>query len=213
MDRKLILQLLLNKTEEIQSLLQHFKNQPDDLKGGLDLLSYRIEGLERDFDLLKKNFSEVKKVDVTTVVKEEVSPIEEAVIEHKTEAIEEAESKEPIVDEKVESPVLNGEEKEENQEESSILNDQLQATASGVLGEQLSSHRLKDVQSAIGINDRFLFIRELFDNNADAYNSAIDMVNQSPNYTHVENWIKENGNWDMENPTVNLFIEIVKRKF
>ncbi|MCT4603090.1 MAG: hypothetical protein N4A59_09360 [Marinifilum sp.] len=213
MDRKLILQLLLNKTEEIQSLLQHFKNQPDDLKGGLDLLSYRIEGLERDFDLLKKNFSEVKKVDVTTVVKEEVPPIEEAVIEHKTEAIEEAESKEPIVEEKVESPVLNGEKKEENQEESSILNDQLQTTASGVLGEQLSSHRLKDVQSAIGINDRFLFIRELFDNNADAYNSAIDMVNQSPNYTHVENWIKENGNWDMENPTVNLFIEIVKRKF
>lgn len=234
MDRKLILQLLLNKTEEIQSLLNHFQNQPDDLEGGMDMLSDRIEGLGKDFDLLKKNsvvekaskiipeikeelVSEIKEEaapiiekEAAPVIEKEAAPVQQVKIEEVAEALEEAETIEPVVTEEVTSSISNGESKEE---ESAILNDQLQASASGVLGEQLSTHRLKDVQSAIGINDRFLFIRELFNNSAEDYNSAIEFVNQSANYTAVDNWIKTEKDWDPENPTVNQFIEVVKRKF
>jgi hypothetical protein len=226
MDRKLILQLLLNKTEEIQSLLNHFKSQPGDLESGLDMLSDRIEGLGKDFDLLKKN-SVVAEVSKTTPelkenlvreikeepspeVEKELAPEQPLKIEEPKEVVEITETIEPTVMKEVETPISNGETKEE---ESAILNDQLQASASGVLGEQLSTHRLKDVQSAIGINDRFLFIRELFGNSAEDYNSAIEFVNQSANYTVVDNWIKNEKDWDPENPTVNQFIEVVKRKF
>ena len=55
MDNKLVIQLLKSKTEEIQNLLEHFTNKPEDLSDSIELLDSRILGLSQDFNILKKN--------------------------------------------------------------------------------------------------------------------------------------------------------------
>lgn len=199
MDKKLIIQLLLNKTGEIQSLLEHFKNQPYDLEKDMPLLSDRIERLSKEFELLKFSCTnpvkEIEKPEILIdAVNVKIKP------EEKLEDIAENTSKN-ITPETVEP------------KETSNLNDQLQKPSSEILGEKIFSNSLNDIQSAIGINDRFLFTRELFNNSTEEYNTEIKFINNANNFSSIENHFRQNKNWDFEDPIVSQFIEITKRKF
>ncbi|MDQ2179483.1 hypothetical protein [Marinifilum sp. D714] len=216
MDHKLLIQLLHNKTEEIQNLLDHFKNNPDDLNKGLNLLSDRIESLSKEFEFMKDGFSKVnssipkeEKVELPSTENNISEMIHHEVKQEKiTEVIKET------VEIKAEAVVTASEnpanEKIDTEE---ILNDQLQNRSTKVIGEKLINNKLSDIQTAIGINDRFLFIRELFENNAEAYNSSIKFINETSNISVIEEHFKHNTNWDFENPTVIQFMELTKRKF
>ncbi|RKD99954.1 hypothetical protein [Marinifilum flexuosum] len=228
MDHKLLLQLLQNKTEEIQNLLGHFKNNPNDLNKGLNLLADRIESLSKEFEFMKDGFSKVN----SSVPKEENLDLSNAE-SSEAKVIHHEEKKEPITEvtketvkiktetvsensteEKVESIVISSEKpKEEKTDTDEILNDQLQKKSTEVIGEKLINNKLSDIQTAIGINDRFLFIRELFENNLEAYNSSIKFINETGNISVIEEHFKNNTNWDFENPTVIQFMELTKRKF
>jgi len=204
-----MLQLLQNKTGEIQSLLEHFKNTPNELEEGISLLSDRIEGLGKEFEILKANFSSVKEV-----IQEERIITDEPVVsnfeikeEAKVEIVEEIKVE---IEEKLVVPVSTHNKKTE---ENSTLNDQLQSTGNEVLGEKIYSNSITDIQSAIGINDRFLFIRELFNNDKNEYNSTIEFINNTNEFSTVEEHFKLKQNWDFEDPTVIQFLEITKRKF
>ncbi len=210
MDNKLVIQLLKSKTEEIQSLLEHSINNPADLTDSIELLEARINGLSQDFKILKKN-SELNQV--KTII---ASPPEEIVIDSKESVTKEIE----IIDvndetkELIENVITDKLELEDKkQEEVSIVNKSVQAEPIQLIGETRSTQKLTDIQSAIGINDRFLFTRELFENNIDEYNTAISFINKSDSYASVINWIKAEKEWDLEDPTVAQFIEITKRKF
>ncbi|MGQ1910203.1 hypothetical protein ACT3CE_10470 [Marinifilum sp. RC60d5] len=204
MDKKLMIQLLLNKTGEIQSLLEHFKNQPYDLEKDMPLLSDRIEGLSKEFELLKLSFTHpVKEIEKPEILIEtvnvEIKPKEkpEITVENTPET---------IIPETVKL-------KTAEPEEASNLNDQLQKPSSEILGEKFFSNSLSDIQSAIGINDRFLFTRELFNNSTEEYNTEINFINSADNFSSIEDHFRKNKNWDFEDPIVNQFIEITKRKF
>lgn len=216
MDHKLLLQLLQNKTEEIQNLLDHFKNNPDDLNKGLNLLSDRIESLSKEFEFMKDGFSKVnssipkeEKVELPSTESNVSEMIHHEVKQEKiTEVIKET------VEIKAETVVTASENSaNEKIDTEEILNDQLQKKSTDVIGEKLIKNKLSDIQTAIGINDRFLFIRELFENNAEAYNSSIKFINETSNFSVIEEHFKSNTNWDFENPTVIQFMELTKRKF
>ncbi|WP_321309741.1 hypothetical protein [Marinifilum fragile] len=216
MDHKLLLQLLHNKTEEIQNLLNHFKNNPDDLSKGLNLLSDRIESLSKEFEFMKDGFSKVnasipkeEKVELPSTESNVSEMIHHEVKQEKiTEVIKET------VEIKAENVVTASENSaNEKVDTEEILNDQLQKKPNKVIGEKLINNKLSDIQTAIGINDRFLFIRELFENNTEAYNSSIKFINETSNISVIEEHFKNNTNWDFENPTVIQFMELTKRKF
>ncbi|WP_321279384.1 hypothetical protein [Marinifilum fragile] len=216
MDHKLLLQLLQNKTEEIQNLLNHFKNNPDDLSKGLNLLSDRIESLSKEFEFMKDSFSKVnasipkeEKVELPSTESNVSEMIHHEVKQEKiTEVIKET------VEIKAETVVTASENSaNEKVDTEEILNDQLQKKSNKVIGEKLINNKLSDIQTAIGINDRFLFIRELFENNTEAYNSSIKFINETSNISVIEEHFKHNTNWDFENPTVIQFMELTKRKF
>ena len=72
---------------------------------------------------------------------------------------------------------------------------------------------VKDLTKAIGINDRFLFQRELFGDNADLLNQTIAQVNQMASLEEAENFISANFNWDQNNSTVIAFNQLIGRRF
>jgi hypothetical protein len=199
MDHQIILRLLQNKTEEIQSLLEHFKHHSNDLENGLNLLSDRIESLSKEFvlmkDILSNQIPQNKNSEATPVADEKHLEPENLRLTNS----------EPIA-----LPINDNNVKIDSD---STLNDQLQTKSNKIIGEKLFNGKLSDIQSAIGINDRFLFIRELFANNSDSYNECIRFINQSDSYSAIENHLKQTTEWDFENPTVIQFLELTKRKF
>ena len=85
------------------------------------------------------------------------------------------------------------------------------------LSEQLSSRQIEDLRQAIGINDRFTFINELFEGDAGAYDKAIRSLNEFKSYEEARKFISESlkstYNWEDENKLVGQFVGLVERKF
>ncbi|MFN4006879.1 MAG: hypothetical protein ACK4HE_05125 [Chitinophagaceae bacterium] len=76
---------------------------------------------------------------------------------------------------------------------------------------------IKDLKKAIGINDRFLFINELFRGDDVMYERSIKTINNFEIYPEAQFWIqrelKVKLGWDDSNETVKQFDALVKRRF
>ena len=83
--------------------------------------------------------------------------------------------------------------------------------------EVLKETPIKDLRKAIGINDRFLFINDLFRGDEVMYERSIKTINSFNIYPEAEYWIsrelKTKLGWDTELPSVKQFDQLVKRRF
>ena len=82
--------------------------------------------------------------------------------------------------------------------------------------EKLQHKRIADLKAAIGINEKFQFINELFEGNMKEYNVAVDQVNNFSSFSEAESYLanlKDMYKWDVENPVATQFTELVERKF
>ena len=72
---------------------------------------------------------------------------------------------------------------------------------------------VKDVRSAISLNDRILFINKLFDEDPMAFQEAIVKVNSFETFAQVVEYIStEHSDWNLESDTVYRFMMAVRRK-
>jgi hypothetical protein len=80
------------------------------------------------------------------------------------------------------------------------------------LSGMLKTKPITSLKEAIGINDRFLFIREIFDGNKEAYTQAISKLENSASISDAQAVITGyTGNSD-ENEAVKQLLDLVKRK-
>jgi hypothetical protein len=70
-----------------------------------------------------------------------------------------------------------------------------------------------DLLAAIGINDRFTFIRELFTSDAAAFEHTISTLNDASNFNDAYNYMIQHFDWDMDSEPVQLLLDIIRRKF
>ena len=70
-----------------------------------------------------------------------------------------------------------------------------------------------DLKRGLSLNDRFLFQRELFNNDRHEMNSMMIRLNAFNTYPDVENYLRENTSWDFENQTVKDFLLAIKKGF
>ncbi len=85
------------------------------------------------------------------------------------------------------------------------------------LSETLQNSPIKDLKKAIGINDRFLFINELFQGDETSFERSIKTINGFSIYAEAEFWIrrelKTKLGWDLQSESVKQFDALVKRRF
>ncbi len=81
------------------------------------------------------------------------------------------------------------------------------------ISDRLKTKPLADLSDAIGINDKFLFIREIFDGNKEVYIQAINRLNNSENITDARAVIMSYAGDNLENGAVKQLLDLVKRKF
>jgi hypothetical protein len=99
---------------------------------------------------------------------------------------------------------------------SESLNDKLKQGKTELM-EVLKESPVKDLRKAIGINDRFLFINELFRGDETMYERSIKTINSFNIYPEAEYWInremKTKLGWNNDNSIVQHFDQLVKRRF
>jgi hypothetical protein len=85
------------------------------------------------------------------------------------------------------------------------------------LGDTLTETPIRDLKKAIGINDRFLFINELFRGDENMYERSIKTINGFSILPEAEYWIqrelKTKIGWKDDSETVQQFIQLVRRRF
>lgn len=96
------------------------------------------------------------------------------------------------------------------------LNDQLkqkQAERQDVLREG----PISDLRKAIGVNERFQFLRDLFRHDEDMYERSIKTINQFKIFAEADFWIsrelKTKLGWPVDHPLVKQFDQLVRRRF
>ena len=73
--------------------------------------------------------------------------------------------------------------------------------------------QVKDIRSAISLNDRILFINMLFDQDPMAFQEALTKINQMSSIDEVVEYIvSERPEWNLESETVYRFMMAVRRK-
>ncbi len=76
---------------------------------------------------------------------------------------------------------------------------------------------IKDLRKAIGINDKYVFINELFKGDESAYESSIKTLNHFSVYPEAEQWIKRelmiSFSWNNKSDIVQHFNHLVRRRF
>ncbi len=96
------------------------------------------------------------------------------------------------------------------------LNDKLKQSKID-LGDTLTEIPIRDLKKAIGINDRFLYINDLFRGDENMYERSIKTINSFSILPEAEYWIqrelKVKLGWDDSNETVKQFTQLVKRRF
>lgn len=96
------------------------------------------------------------------------------------------------------------------------LNDRLRQSKID-LGDTLTESPVRDLKKAIGINDRFLFINELFRGDENMYERSIKTINSFSILPEAEYWmqreLKVKLGWSDANETVKQFTQLVKRRF
>ncbi len=90
------------------------------------------------------------------------------------------------------------------------LNDKL---SSGTAYEsKIKGKPVTNLKGSIGLNDRFLYTRELFGNDSARYDEAIEKLDQFSNLLEAIEYLEKNFVW-VKNNTSLKFMDLVKRRF
>ena len=85
------------------------------------------------------------------------------------------------------------------------------------LGDAYTEVPIRDLKKAIGVNDRYLFINELFRGDESMYERSIKTINSFSILPEAEYWIqrelKVKNGWNDSDELVKQFYQLVKRRF
>lgn len=83
--------------------------------------------------------------------------------------------------------------------------------------ETLKDAPIKDLKKGVGVNDRFLFIKELFKGDETMYERSIKTINGFAILPEAEYWIRRELKlklaWKDQDPVVKQFDQLIKRRF
>jgi len=219
MDFNSTVDLIIKDLDEAREIIDDFKNYPDVPLLQIELAKSKCKSASEVITLLKKvqvpiksaekkEFIPVKPVDLTDPVEvinriaESPAPPSQAVRKNDAAAPAPAKNTEPsIIADKFIS-------------QSDTLNDQLGSLKDdNVLHDAIKHKPLSKLSDEIGVNDKFLFIREIFNGNPEAYNQAITKLDETGSLADAEAIIMSYTGENTESFAAIQLLDLVKRKF
>ncbi|MFO7868183.1 MAG: hypothetical protein R6U95_02665 [Bacteroidales bacterium] len=81
------------------------------------------------------------------------------------------------------------------------------------LSQKLGKKPVSNIASAIGINERYQFIKELFGNNVQLYTEAIQQLNELSSFENACKLLEKQYKLDFEHELSQRFLNIVERRY
>lgn len=81
------------------------------------------------------------------------------------------------------------------------------------LATRMQTKPIKDLSKAIGINDKFLFTRELFGGDSQQFQDTIHAINEMSTIEEALIYVGDNFDWQANDSTVIKLIELIQRRF
>lgn len=85
------------------------------------------------------------------------------------------------------------------------------------LVEKAGKGKIEDLKRAFGVNDKIIFVRELFKGDTDSFNSAVRRLNEMKSFHEADQCLKnelaKTFNWNFEDEQVMKFAVLVERRF
>ncbi len=80
-----------------------------------------------------------------------------------------------------------------------------------------SAKPVTDLKTAVSLNDKMLFVRDLFNGYNLAYNEAIELLNRCKTFDEADRLLKANyvakNNWAARQATADKFYTVLHRRF
>ena len=198
MEKKEILQKTKEILAEIQQQVTAFEQH-----------NYQISDIELDLFLANAKFL----VDHAHIMKrlQDVSPVVpmpavEPVVAVSS-PVEETPLSTPIVEATIE-PV---------QETKPTINDLLADRSDATLATKFESEPIADLKAIINLNDKLVFVKDLFNGYSLAYQEAIDTLNKLSSLDEAKSYLEENyaqaNDWASHENTATRFYELVGRRY
>ena len=146
---------------------------------------------------------------------------EESVHQKMAETIKEeapvVEAPEPVKPAKQVEPVKSV--SQEIQEEPLTINQRISAqlNATGSRATDHTAQPVTDLKQAITLNDKLLYIKELFNGYNLAYSEAIDILNRFNSFDEAEKFLKNNyavkNAWESKQAVADKFYDLLRRRY
>ena len=191
-----------------------------------------------DIDTYVQQFTEILPLNPNTVygqravlTEKEVNPPEDEddALDFSTsyEEVEEIEqTAQPSTEIKFEQPDLhyeNGANEDQNAQlnlndkfakPSQTLNDKLVQQSRPTLADIHQNQKIASIKSHITLNQKFMFINELFNGDASSFDKMVDFLDTCGSKSHALNYIRDNyPQWDIDNESTLEFMEVIHKKY
>ncbi len=103
-----------------------------------------------------------------------------------------------------------------SQETPPSVADHLQNKEDSSIGAKMERQPIHDLRAAIGINEKFLLINELFSGSLEAYNKMLDELNEFKSFSGASTYLielKVEKQWDSKLPSWKKLVQLLERKF
>lgn len=176
----------------------------------------------------KQKLREKKEEDETVAPEEEdeLGP-EPFLVEHEEKMVEEipvqsiVETPMPPAEESIQQQDLFKEDIAERTVHNTIPDAPVKPTLNELLGGGMKSEpaqaEVADLKQAISLNDKLLYIKDLFNGYNLAYAEVIDLVNKMPDFKTADTFLQNNyavkNDWKSKQATVDRFYELLNRRF
>lgn len=77
----------------------------------------------------------------------------------------------------------------------------------------LQGGHISNISGSLGINDRFYYIREIFEGNSDQFKKSLEQLDSVSNFNEAYNYLKTHVMCDMDSEPVQNLLNLVRRKF
>jgi hypothetical protein len=231
MDNTSRLALISEQIEELQKLINAFNEPIASLSRiDIDIAKEKMRLIYENLDRL-----EFKSQFVISVKEEETPKVEEPLQEKETDALQPGFAIEEFIPETVEKVPEQPEELspvENPPTLADLFNNPAtqKVPASGktivekiaeqkpveIMADKMSKNKIASLIKAIGINEKFHFINELFDGNMKAYTTAIEAIDQCESLetaTASLHSLREQYHWESTNEAYAQLLELIERKF
>ena len=203
------LDVALSKTQDIYDQLLRIKLLPEAEASVFTVVEKPIISPPQRPDPPKKE--QPQKPQTADIVVPEKAPVvkEEKIAKKETVAVSE-EKKQPPVAEPAKTSILA--EKISPSDFQPINETLAQQKVGNDLSSKLQTAPLSSMVAGIGLNDKFLYIRELFKGDNVLYSNTIRLLDTAESLEDALDFIHRHFDWDEKNDTTQKFINLVYRR-